>query len=63
MENRTLYADNYNVRCSKVCPFCGGEKDIGLVACWPCYRCHNLRNGNAVAEAIIAKADNDLARG
>jgi len=53
--------DNQNVRNSNRCPLCEGEKDIGLVTCWPCYRLHNLRNGNPEAENKI-EAANELER-
>ncbi len=49
--------DNENVRASKRCPLCDGYKAVGLVACWPCYRLHDLRNGNPEAEAKIAMID------
>lgn len=50
-----------HVRASCVCPLCKGAKDVGLVACWECYRLHDLRNGNARAEQTIAAADLKLA--
>jgi hypothetical protein len=45
--------DNPHIRRSQQCPFCRGHKTIGLVACWPCYRAHDLRNGNPRAEHIL----------
>lgn len=42
-------------RKSHACPLCDGPKDIGLIACWSCYREYRLRNGNADAEAMIAQ--------
>ena len=49
--------DNENVRASNRCPLCEGYKSVGLVACWPCYRLHDLRNGNPGAEAKIERAN------
>ncbi len=49
--------DNENVRASNRCPLCNGYKPVGLVACWPCYRLHDLRNGNPEAEAKIDRAN------
>ena len=41
------------VRSHSVCPLCYHTKEIGLVACWPCYRIQGLRTGNPKAEASI----------
>lgn len=42
------------------CPLCHERKDQGLVTCWPCYRRHELKYGNARAEAIIDRAETGL---
>ena len=49
-----MQIDNPRVRQQHVCPLCHGSKDHGLVACWPCYRGHAMKYGNAEAEEIIA---------
>ena len=49
--------DNENVRASNQCPLCEGEKETGLVVCWPCYRRYDLRNGNPEAENKIEEAN------
>ena len=49
--------DNMNVRASTRCPLCECYKAVGLVVCWPCYRLHDLRNGNPEAEAKIDRAN------
>lgn len=46
--------DNYRVRNQNTCPFCMGSKDLGTVACWPCYRSERLRYGNPEAETVIS---------
>lgn len=40
-----MQIDYPNIRKSRYCPFCSRQKDIGLVACWPCYRAQDMRNG------------------
>jgi hypothetical protein len=35
------------IRRDTTCPICRKPKDHGLVACWPCYRGHGLRNGES----------------
>ena len=50
--------DYPNLRKSKTCPFCRKAKDIGTIACWPCYRSEDLRNGeDACQTAILEHAD------
>lgn len=41
------------VRDHPICALCNRGKAVGLVVCWPCYRAHRLREGNARAEQII----------
>lgn len=53
--------DNPNVRASTVCPLCSSTKARGLVACWTCYKDHDLRNGNPEAELQIAAREQHLA--
>jgi hypothetical protein len=45
--------DHPYVRRSLECPLCGCNKPFGLVACWPCYNEHDMRNGNPSAEHMI----------
>jgi hypothetical protein len=45
------------VRAQAVCPLCRGEKAVGLLVCWPCYRNHELRYGNPKAEEAIAHSE------
>ena len=52
--------DNPLVRKSDLCPLCDGLKSLGLVACWACYRAADMRNGNPVAEARIARRETAL---
>ena len=52
--------DHPRVRAADNCPLCGGAKNAGLVACWPCYRSRDLRGGNAVAERLIDQAERAL---
>lgn len=52
--------DNPLVRASSTCPLCNFAKAPGLVACWPCYNAHDLRNGNPEAEAQIANREQRL---
>lgn len=49
--------DYPHVRSSTACPLCQGRKEVGLVACWSCYRAYSLRYGNAEAEALIEQAE------
>ena len=53
--------DNPHVRSEPVCPLCHGAKPVGLVACWPCFRLHNLKVGDRRAEQIIARREAELA--
>jgi hypothetical protein len=43
------------VRAQVMCPLCQGEKAVGLLVCWPCYRQRELKYGNPPAEAEIAR--------
>lgn len=52
--------DNPRVRMQIICPVCDGSKDRGLVACWPCFRKYDMRNGNPVCEEIIRDRENEL---
>ena len=52
--------DYPKVRAQVLCPLCVGDKDEGLLVCWPCYRRYELRSGNEVVEQIIAQAENGL---
>jgi len=52
--------DYPQVRSAVVCPLCLKYKDIGLVACWPCYRAFGLRYGNKEADDLIEKAEAKL---
>jgi hypothetical protein len=52
--------DYPHVRSSTACPLCQGRKEVGLVACWPCYRARGMRDGNAEAEAMIERAEAGL---
>ena len=53
--------DNPHVRSDFTCPFCLGDKDDGLIACWPCYRKHLQGSINPEAERIIATRERVLA--
>jgi hypothetical protein len=37
--------DYPNLRAVNWCALCEGEKDVGLVVCWICWRAFNFRNG------------------
>ena len=50
-------ADHPRVRADGMCPLCGGSKDLGLVACWVCYRARRLKYGNPEAERQIDEAE------
>lgn len=52
--------DYLNVRLSPVCPLCLGKKEQGLIACWPCYRKHDLRSCPPAIEAKLAGYEADL---
>jgi len=51
--------DNENVRASNWCPLCEGQKERGLIACWPCYHIYGLRYGNEKAEARMKEANEE----
>jgi hypothetical protein len=53
--------DHPHVRQDTTCPLCGKAKDTGLVACWYCYRVHDLRSGNPRAEGAIDRREIALA--
>lgn len=48
--------DHSLIRASHVCPFCSKAKDAGLVACWPCYRSNDLRNGGGQQTLDVTEA-------
>jgi hypothetical protein len=50
-------ADHPNIRNSKICPVCSGDKRRNLVTCWPCYNKYNLRNGNQTINAMIDQVE------
>lgn len=52
--------DYPHVRASTACPLCRGRKEVGMAACWPCYRARGLRGGNAEAESMIGRAEAKL---
>jgi hypothetical protein len=53
-----LDADFDHVRDSERCALCGHEKQSGLLACWPCYRKFDMRNGLSPAvEKILRQAE------
>ena len=54
--------DNPRTRKQMVCPFCLGRKDVGLVACWPCFKSSGLKDGSTAAEAKLAKFEAALCR-
>lgn len=41
----TLINDFPRVRAGELCPVCRRSKPVGCLACWPCYREHDFRNG------------------
>jgi hypothetical protein len=45
--------DYPHIRAHGVCPFCNGSKPQGLIACWPCFRRENLRQGENGYQAAI----------
>ena len=49
--------DHPNLRAQRICPLCGGSKDVGLVVCWPCYRAYDLRNGNPEVGRLLDLAE------
>lgn len=52
--------DNPNVRNHHLCPLCDGPKDVGLVACWPCFRSSGLKYGDAAAERKLTERESQL---
>lgn len=54
------HMDNPKVRAGNVCPLCRGEKALGLVVCWGCYRKYGMRDGNEEAERMIARTETEL---
>lgn len=44
--------DYPRIRRDSTCPFCTRTKDQGLIACWPCFRRENLRQGETAAQAF-----------
>ncbi len=55
--------DHPRLRARRSCSLCGGCKDVGPVVCWPCYRKHNLRNGNPEVGRVIDLAEGDIKPG
>lgn len=49
--------DNPHVRADQTCPLCRGHKDIGLLACWPCYRRSGLRIASGESDSVISRRD------
>jgi hypothetical protein len=45
--------DHPLTRAQETCPLCGGHKNIGLVACWPCFRSSGLKNDDEKAKAKL----------
>jgi hypothetical protein len=60
-----MTVDNPHVRRDVICPLCLGDKDDGLVACWPCYRKHlkgsDTEPERVKAERVIAERERVLA--
>ena len=54
------FEDNPHVRADGSCPLCWGEKPMGNVACWPCYRLYSMKYGNPEAEAQISNRERAL---
>lgn len=53
--------DHPLLRAATTCPFCHNHKDRGLIACWSCYRSHDMRNGlRLYAQTIIADVEQRL---
>lgn len=53
--------DNPNVRADSTCPLCLQRKDIGLVACWTCYRVRGLRIASGADDGVILRRERYLA--
>jgi hypothetical protein len=45
--------DHPKLRSSTICQLCGEVKETGLLVCWPCFRVHDLRNGNPGVERAL----------
>lgn len=56
-----MTTDNPLIRAGTVCPLCDGPKNVGLVACWDCYRSQELKYGNPDAEALLDQREAELA--
>jgi hypothetical protein len=53
-------ADHPRIRAAVTCPLCHNEKETGLIACWTCYRSHDMRNGlSTSAAAILTHAERE----
>jgi hypothetical protein len=52
------YYHHPHVRRELTCVLCQGDKDEGLVVCWPCWQ--KLKAGNPDAERIIAERERIL---
>lgn len=55
-----MTTDNPRTRWQTICPICNGFKDHGLIACWSCFRKHNMRNCNLLAEKVVADFERTL---
>jgi ribosomal protein L37AE/L43A len=45
--------DYPRIRANTVCPLCAKHKLEHTLVCWPCFRTHNLRQGESVQVATI----------
>ena len=54
------YPDYPLIRAWFDCPLCGGGKDQGLLACWPCYRAFDLKNGDSEVKNILSEKESQL---
>lgn len=59
MQHPQITIDHPLIRRSCECPLCGGKKDVGLVACWPCYRAV-LKPGLAWGEKRLDQVETRL---
>lgn len=54
--------DRYDaLRRATVCPLCNRRKHAALLACWDCYRAHNMGNGLQPATLAIIEHAADAA--
>jgi hypothetical protein len=52
--------DHPYIRRTLQCPLCGCNKARGLVACWPCYHEHDMRNPNPVVEQLLDDSERQI---